>query len=55
MKHFTNMFRSTYKYLHGNIDLTDLMNLLILKMKYQPVYNFLAKITKEYLQIEEKN
>lgn len=49
VKHFTNMFRSTYKYLHGNIDLTDLMNLLILKMKYQPVYNFLAKNHKRIL------
>lgn len=49
VKHFTNMFRSTYKYLHGNIDLTDLMNLLILKMKYQPVYNFLAKYHKRIL------
>ena len=43
VKRFVNMFQLVYRNLNGEVVLVDLMNLIILKQKYTPVYNLLAK------------
>ena len=43
VKRFVNMFQLAYRNLKGEVVLVDLMNLIILKQKYTPVYNLLAK------------
>lgn len=43
IKRFINMFRVVYDKLHGEIILLDLMNLIILKQKYNDVYTFFVK------------
>lgn len=43
IKRFVNMFQIEYRNLHGEIILADLMNLTILKLKYNTFYTFLAK------------
>lgn len=52
VKRFINMLQSVYKYLEGEIDICDLMNLTVLKLKYLPVYNFLSKYYERVLFID---
>lgn len=49
VKRFVNMFQLAYRNLKGEVVLVDLMNLIILKQKYTPVYNLLAKYNKRML------
>lgn len=48
VKRFINMLQSVYKHLEGEVDICDLMNLTLLKLKYLLVYEFFSK---HYLQI----
>lgn len=53
IKRFVNMFQIEYRNLHGEIILADLMNLTILKLKYNTFYTFLAK-NHDYILTNEK-
>lgn len=42
-KRYVNALKNSYKKLAGNVVLSDLMNLEILKLKYKPVYELLSR------------
>lgn len=55
VKRFINMLQSVYKYLEGEVDICDLMNVTVLKLKYLPVYNFLSKYYEQILFKDKYN
>ncbi len=52
VKRFINMLQSVYKHLEGEVDIFDLMNVTIMKLKYLPVYSFFSKYYDRILLIE---
>ena len=53
VKRYINSLRNSYKKLAGNVELRDLMNLEILRLKYKPVYDLLSQRWKQILRYKE--
>lgn len=53
-KRYVNALKNSYKKLAGNVVLSDLMNLEILKLKYKPVYELLSRQWRQVLKQDQK-
>lgn len=54
VKRYVNALKNSYKKLAGNVVLSDLMNLEILKLKYKPVYELLSRQWRQVLKQDQK-
>ena len=53
VKRYINALQSSYKKLVGNVELRDLMNLEILRLKYKPVYDLLSQRWKQVVRYKD--
>ena len=54
VKRYVNALKNSYEKLAGNVALSNLMNLEILKLKYKPVYELLSRQWKQILGEDQK-
>ena len=53
IKRYINALQNSYKKLAGNVELRDLMNLEILRLKYKPVYDLLSQRWKQVVRYKD--